>query len=305
MLTLSNLLTEQRNPRSMNLDEMTPLQIARTMNREDKRVIKAVRAVLPQVAKAIELGTTCLRDGGRIIYIGAGTSGRLGLLDAAECPPTFGVSPDTVVGVIAGGTDAASQAMEDAEDSPTLCQEDLERLRLSPRDLVIGLAASGRTPYVVHGLRYAQFLGCDTVAIACTENSEIGKGARVIIEMLTGPEVLTGSTRLKAGTAEKMVLNMISTGCMVGIGKTYENLMVDVGQSNEKLRARAHDIVLEATGCSEERASEALREADGHVKTAIVMILLGVTCAQANEALNRAQGRVRDALAEMTGGDAR
>ena len=300
MLELSKLTTEQRNPLTMDLDTMTPLQIAQAMNDEDERVVQAVRTVLPQVAEAIELGSSCLAGGGRIIYIGAGTSGRLGLLDASECPPTFGVSSDTVIGLIAGGPEAFQKAVEGAEDSATLCQEDLEGIGLTSHDLVIGLAASGRTPYVLHGLRYARSLGCATVAIACVRGSEIGRDARVAIEPVTGPEVLTGSTRLKAGTAQKMILNMISTGSMVSVGKSFHNLMVDVQQSNEKLRLRARNIVAEATGCTPEQADQALAEADGKAKTAIVMILLGVTCAQADRALKAANGRVRDALARTT-----
>ena len=297
MPELSELTTEQRNPRTMDLDVMTPLQVARAMNDEDERVVQAVRAVLPQVAAAIELGTSCLAQGGRIIYVGAGTSGRLGLLDASECPPTFGVSPDTVVGLIAGGPDAFLAAVEGAEDSTTACREDLERIGLAPCDLVVGLAASGRTPYVVHGLRYARSLGCVTVAIACVHDSEIGREAQVAIEPVTGPEVLTGSTRLKAGTAQKMILNMISTGSMVATGKAYHNLMVDVQQSNAKLVARARRIVVEATGCTADEAERALAEADGSAKVAIVMILLGASREEAERSLEAAHGRVRDALA--------
>ena len=300
MLELSKLTTEQRNPRTVDLDTMTPLQIAQTMNDEDEQVIQAVRDVLPEIAEAIELGASCLAHGGRIIYIGAGTSGRLGLLDASECPPTFGVSPDTVIGLIAGGSEAFHKAVEGAEDSTTLCQEDLEGIGLTSCDLVIGLAASGRTPYVVHGLRYARSLGCATVAIACVRDSEIGREAQVAIEPVTGPEVLTGSTRLKAGTAQKMILNTISTGSMVSVGKLFHNLMVDVQQSNAKLRSRARNIVVEATGCTPEQAEQALAEADGKAKTAIVMILLGVTCIQAERALREAHGRVRDALTRTT-----
>ena len=300
MLELSKLTTEQRNPRTVDLDTMTTLQIVQAMNDEDERVVQAVHAVLPQVAEAIGLGASCLARGGRIIYIGAGTSGRLGLLDASECPPTFGVSPDTVIGLIAGGPEAFQKAVEGAEDSTTHCQEDLEGIGLTSHDLVIGLAASGRTPYVLHGLRYARSLGCATVAIACVRDSEIGCEAQVAIEPVTGPEVLTGSTRLKAGTAQKMVLNMISTGSMVSVGKSFHNLMVDVQQSNEKLRSRARNIVVEATGCTPEQADQALVDADGKAKTAIVMILLGVTCAQAERALKAAHGRVRDALTGTT-----
>ena len=294
---LFTLPTEKRNPRTRDLDLMSPLQIAQVMNDEDRRVVAAVRDVLPQVAEAIELATACLKAGGRIIYLGAGTSGRLGMLDASECPPTFGVTENTVVGLIAGGHQALTRAVENAEDNTSLCKLDLERVGLTTHDLVVGLAASGRTPYVVHGLRLARSRGCATVAIACVRESLIGKEALVAIEPDTGAEVLTGSTRLKAGTAQKMILNMISTGSMVGAGKVYQNLMVDVQQSNEKLRVRARYIVGEATGCTEEQAEQALAQAHGHAKTAIVMLLLDVPCTEAADLLRKAGGRVRDAIA--------
>jgi N-acetylmuramic acid 6-phosphate etherase len=267
------------------------------MNEEDLRAVEAVGETLPQIAEAISLATACLRRGGRIVYVGAGTSGRLAMLDAAECPPTFGVSPNRIVCILAGGPQAFMRAVEGAEDSTTLCQKEFEQIGLSQDDLVIGLAASGRTPFVVHGLRYARSLGCDTVAIACVRHSKIGNEAEIAIEPLTGPEVLTGSTRLKAGTAQKLVLNMISTGAMVGLHKTFQNLMVDVKQTNEKLRDRARRIVVEATGCSAERAKQALEEASGSAKIAIVAILLGVSSEHAAQALDRTGGSVGAALA--------
>ena len=247
MLDLTALTTERRNPHTMNLDEMSPLEIAQTMNQEDEQAVLAVRKVLPEIATAITWATESLKAGGRIIYIGAGTSGRLGVLDAVECPPTFGVSPDTVVGIIAGGERAFTIAQEGVEDSPTLCEEDLKKKNLSSKDIVIGLAASGRTPYVISGLQYARSIGCKTVAIACNLHSQVGKAADLAIEPVPGPEVLTGSTRLKAGTVQKLILNMISTGSMVGIGKVYQNLMVDVQQTNEKLKVRAQNIVMDIT----------------------------------------------------------
>ena len=296
MIDLAKLSTEQRNPKTMNLDEMTPLEIAQVMNSEDSNVVAAIKEVLPEISRAIELATESLKKGGRIIYLGAGTSGRLGVLDAAECPPTFGVSPDMVVGLIAGGSSAFIKAVEGAEDSTTLCAEELKAINLSSKDIVIGLAASGRTPYVVHGLKYANSVGCETVAIACTKNSEIGKEAKLAIEPVTGPEVLTGSTRLKAGTAQKLILNMISTGSMVGIGKCYQNLMVDVQQTNEKLKVRAQNITMEATGCSREEAAKTLAEAKGEVKTAIIMILLKLDYQAAKEKLKASKGKVRTAI---------
>jgi N-acetylmuramic acid 6-phosphate etherase len=255
-----------------------------------------VNEVLPEIAKAIELATESLKSGGRLIYIGAGTSGRLGVLDAAECPPTFGVSDQMVVGLIAGGKEAFLKAIEGAEDSHTLCQQELEAIQLSDRDTVVGLAASGRTPYVIYGLRYANSIGANTIAIACNKDSEISKEAKVAIEPVVGPEVLTGSTRLKSGTAQKMILNMISTGSMIGIGKVYKNLMVDVQQTNEKLIVRAQNITMEATGCSREEAEEALRQADGSVKLAVVMILKNCSVEEAQKSLEESQGKVREAL---------
>lgn len=298
MTELSGLTTEHRNPNTMNLDRMSALEIARVMNLEDENTVRAVREVLPRIAEAIRLGTESLEKGGRIIYLGAGTSGRLGVLDAAECPPTFGVPEGRVIGLIAGGERAILKAVEGAEDSPDLCRQDLETIGLEKRDLVIGLAASGRTPYVIYGLRYADQIGCHTVSIACTKDSEIGKEAGLAIEAVTGPEILTGSTRLKAGTAQKMILNMISTGSMVGIGRVYQNLMVDVQKTNEKLKARALNILIEATGCSKEKAAEVLKEAEGEVKTAIVMIILGISCEEARKRLAAVNGRVGAAIEE-------
>ena len=298
MTELSGLTTEHRNPNTMNLDRMSALEIARVMNLEDENTVRAVKEVLPRIAEAIRLGTESLEKGGRIIYLGAGTSGRLGVLDAAECPPTFGVPEGRVIGLIAGGERAILKAVEGAEDSPDLCRQDLETIGLEKRDLVIGLAASGRTPYVIYGLRYADQIGCHTVSIACTKDSEIGKEAGLAIEAVTGPEILTGSTRLKAGTAQKMILNMISTGSMVGIGRVYQNLMVDVQKTNEKLKARALNILIEATGCSKEKAAEVLKEAEGEVKTAIVMIILGISCEEARKRLAAVNGRVGAAIEE-------
>ena len=258
MLDLTKFTTEQRNQRSMDLDTMTSLQIVTTMNDEDLRAVQSVTKVLPQVATAIDWAAEALERGGRVFYMGAGTSGRLGVLDASECPPTFGVSPDLVVGLIAGGETAFIKAVEGAEDSEELGASDLRERGLSDKDLVVGLAASGRTPYVVGGLAYAKATGCKTIAIACNQGSKIGESADLAIEPVPGPEVLTGSTRLKAGTVQKLILNMISTGAMVKIGKVYQNLMVDVQQTNEKLVVRGQNIVMEATGCTRERAVQAL-----------------------------------------------
>ena len=280
----------------MNLDEMSPLQLVSVMNQEDLHVVSAVKAVLPQVATAVQWAKETLEAGGRLIYFGAGTSGRLGVLDAVECPPTFGVSSDVVVGLIAGGERAFVRAVEGAEDDPELCKKELLAINLKESDLVVGLAASGRTPYVIGGLRYAKEIGCRTVAIACNKDSAIGKEADLAIEPTPGPEVLTGSTRLKAGTAQKMILNMISTGSMVGIGKAYQNLMVDVQQTNNKLVVRVQNITMAATGCTREEAAAALHEANGSAKVAIVMLLTKVSAKEAQNQLDAAQGHVRDAL---------
>lgn len=298
MVDISGLSTEKRNDRTMELDEMTPYQIISIMNEEDHKVVEAVRQALPQIEKTIQWTTAGLRAGGRIIYIGAGTSGRIGILDAVECPPTFGVSYNVVVGIIAGGQDAFVKAREGAEDDPELGKKDLQEHRLTEKDVVIGLAASGRTPYVIGALKYARELGCRTVSISNNGHSPISREAELAIELLTGPEVLTGSTRLKAGTAEKMVLNMISTASMVGIGKVYQNLMVDVRQSNEKLVTRSENIVMEAVGCSREEARQNLEEAGGRTKLAITKMLLGCDVGTARESLEQAGGKVKIAVAK-------
>lgn len=299
MEDISELSTEKRNMRTMKLDEMTPYQIISIMNEEDHNVVEAVHQALPQIEKTIQWTTQSLQSGGRILYIGAGTSGRIGILDAVECPPTFGVSYNMVVGVIAGGQEAFVKAKEGAEDDPELGKKDLQDHQLTVKDVVIGLAASGRTPYVIGALRYARELGCKTVAISNNKEAPISAEADLAIELLTGPEVLTGSTRLKAGTAEKMVLNMISTASMVGIGKVYENLMVDVRQSNEKLVIRSENIVMEAVGCTREEARKNLKEVDGKTKLAITKMLLGCDAVTAGESLKQAGGKVKAAISKQ------
>ena len=296
MIDLTKLVTETRNPNTMELDQMTPLELVSVMNQEDLNVVAGVKEALPQVAQAIEWAVSSLEAGGRIVYFGAGTSGRLGVLDAVECPPTFGVSPDVVVGLIAGGEKAFVRAVEGAEDSLELCEEEFKKIGLNKNDIAIGIAASGRTPYVIGGLRYARSLGCKTVAIACNKGSEVGKEADLAIEPSCGPEVLTGSTRLKSGTAQKMILNMISTGSMVGVGKAYQNLMVDVQQTNKKLVVRAQNITMAATGCTREEAAQALDQAEGNAKLAIVMLLTQMPVDEAKVKLEAAHGHVRGAL---------
>ena len=281
----------------MELDSMTPLEIVTAMNREDARVPESIRPQLPNIARCVAWATEAIRSGGRLIYMGAGTSGRLGVLDAVECPPTFGVSPDVVVGLIAGGERAFVRAVEGAEDSRELGKADLEAIGLTQKDLVVGIAASGRTPYVLGGLAYANSLGCKTAAISCNPGSAVGQEAGLAIEVAPGPECLTGSTRLKAGTAQKLILNMISTATMVGCGKAYSNLMVDVMQTNEKLVVRAQNIVMEATGVSRDSAKEAIAQAGGSCKLAVTMILADCTVEEAKERLERCGGSVRQAIA--------
>lgn len=293
MIDLKKFSTEKRNPNTMSLDTMTPLEIVSIMNQEDSNVITAVNSQLEKVAEVVSWATDSLYRGGRIIYMGAGTSGRLGVMDAVECPPTFGVDFNTVVGLIAGGEQAFIKAQEGAEDSQELGRKDLVNIDLNENDIVIGIAASGRTPYVIGGLVYAKEVGCKTATVSCNENAEIGTYADISIEAVVGPEVLTGSTRLKAGTAQKMILNMISTGAMIGYGKAYDNLMVDVKQSNDKLVVRAQNIVMEATGASREIAKETLEKSNDSVKIAIVMIMFDVEYDEATSLLEEAKGHIK------------
>jgi len=298
MINLATYTTEKRNRDTMNLDNMSSVEIAMIANREDENVVKAVRSVIPQIADTIDMAATALEQQGRLIYIGAGTSGRLGVLDASECPPTFGVSDELITGIIAGGKEALFHAVEGAEHSKILAEQELKKLELTKRDMVIGLSASGRTPYVLYGLKYASSIGCKTAAIACNKDSVIGKEADVSIEPVTGPEILTGSTRLKAGTAQKMILNMISTGSMVKIGKVYENLMVDLQNTNEKLTVRTENIVMSATSADRETARRLLKEADGSAKLAITMFILDKPAHEARGILKSTQGSIRKAIKE-------
>ena len=295
-LNLKNMSTETRNQNTMDLDIMTPLEVVTVMNNEDAKVPEAIKPALPNIAQCVTWAIESIEAGGRIIYMGAGTSGRLGVLDAVECPPTFGVAPEVVVGLIAGGEKAFVKAVEGAEDSRELGHDDLVNINLEKRDIVIGIAASGRTPYVLGGLAYAKEVGCHTVAISCNPGSAIGQAAELAIEVVPGPECLTGSTRLKSGTCQKLILNMISTATMVGCGKAYQNLMVDVMQTNEKLVVRAQNIVMEATGCDRETAAEKIAIAGGNAKTAITMILADCGLEEAKARLEKAKGHVREAI---------
>lgn len=290
------LITEQRNQASERLDEMSVEEILYLMNQEDRRVTEAVAQALPQIAEAVGLMVGAWRSGGRWIYVGAGTSGRIAALDAAECQPTFGVPPDRVVALIAGGEAALTRSVEGAEDDLSAAVKDLEDSGLDPGDIVVGLAASGRTPYVVAAVRHASELGCATVGISNNSGSELGAAADVCIELITGAEVLTGSTRLKAGTSEKLVLNMLSTAAFIRLDKVYENFMVDLQAGNEKLRDRSRRIVREAAGVTEDEAGELLRLSDGSVKVAVVMGKARVQADAARELLTAAGGNVRRAL---------
>lgn len=290
--------TEQRNSASMQLDEMSIEEMAQLMNKEDQGVPIAIEKVLPDLTPLIEAVVESFEKDGRLIYIGAGTSGRLGILDAVECVPTFGTSPEQVIGVIAGGETAIKDAVEGAEDSKEFAVEDLKALNLTDKDIVVGIAASGRTPYVIGALEYANKIGAKTGAISNNQNTKVSALADFPVEVVSGPEILTGSTRLKAGTAQKLVLNMISTISMVKIGKVYENLMVDVLATNEKLVDRAKRIIVEATGVEYEEAERVFEEAES-VKLAIVMILSGASKEDASKALADANGFVRDSIQNL------
>ena len=291
--TLSTLITEQRNPNSMHVDSLSALEIVQLMNEEDKQVPLAIEKCLPQIAQAVECIVAAFQQGGRLVYIGAGTSGRLGVLDASECPPTFGVSPEMVKGIIAGGECALRHPIEGAEDSKTQAEVDLQTIQFSSKDVLVGIAASGRTPYVIGALEYAKSLGSVTVSIASNPNSAMANIVDIAIDTVVGPEVLTGSSRLKSGTAQKLVLNMLTTASMILMGKCYQNLMVDVQASNEKLKARAIRIVMQATDCDKALAEETLKQADQNAKLAIMMILSGLDRAQAEALLEKHHGKLQ------------
>ena len=294
--TLSTLITEQRNPNSMHVDSLSALEIVQLMNKEDKQVPLAIEKCLPQIAQAVECIVAAFQQGGRLVYIGAGTSGRLGVLDASECPPTFGVSPEMVKGIIAGGEHALRHPIEGAEDSKAQAVVDLQTIHFSSKDVLVGIAASGRTPYVIGALEYAKSLGSATVSIASNPNSAMANIVDIAIDTVVGPEVLTGSSRLKSGTAQKLVLNMLTTASMILMGKCYQNLMVDVQASNEKLKARAIRIVMQATDCDKALAEETLKLADQNAKLAIMMILSGLDRAQAEALLEKHQSKLQLAL---------
>jgi N-acetylmuramic acid 6-phosphate etherase len=298
---LASLTTEAFRPELADIDRLPTLDIARLMNGEDATVPAAVAAQLPRIAAAIDAVAARMERGGRLIYAGAGTAGRLGVLDASECPPTFNTDPAQVVGLIAGGPEAMVTSVEGAEDSGELARRDLDALRLTPDDTVVGVSASGRTPYAVGAVRHARALGALTIGLACNEHSALAAAAEHGIEVVVGPELITGSTRLKAGTAQKLVLNMLSTITMIRLGKTYGNLMVDVRASNDKLRARSRRIVSLATGASDDEIEKALTESGGEVKNAILSLLTGVDAPTAARLLQESDGHLRAALGEAAG----
>lgn len=295
-INLSQMVTESRNPASSQIDTLPTLGMLAVINSEDQKVPLAVAATLPEIARVVDLVVEAFACGGRLIYCGAGTSGRLGILDASECPPTYGTPREQVVGLIAGGHAAILQAVENAEDNPQMGEQDLRNLGFNARDVLVGIAASGRTPYVLGAMAYARSVGATAVAISCNPNSAMSQAADIAIEPVVGPEVVTGSSRMKAGTAQKLILNMITTGAMIRSGKVYSNLMVDVEATNAKLIQRQVNIVVEATECSPEEAEEALNQCQRHCKTAIVMILGGLSAPEASAVLSKNKGFIRQAL---------
>ncbi|GAA0812596.1 N-acetylmuramic acid 6-phosphate etherase [Colwellia asteriadis] len=298
---LDSLVSEGRNPATMDIDLLDTSTLLSRINNEDQKVALAVQAVLPQITLAVDAIVSAFSQGGRLIFIGAGTSGRLGVLDAVECVPTFSVSDQQVVGIIAGGEKAIFKAVEGAEDSTSLVLDDLKNINLNAKDVLVGLAASGRTPYVLSGLAYAKSLAVTTVGIACSPDTPVLSQADIAICPVVGPEVLTGSTRLKSATAQKMVLNMLTTASMIKSGKSYQNLMVDVNASNEKLYARAIRIVMQATGCDYDTGKAALVQADNSAKLAILLVETGIDAEQGQRLLAQNDGFLRLAINEALG----
>ena len=295
-IDLTQLPTENRNPNSEKIDTLSTLDMLKVINNEDQKVAIAVQKTLPEIAKVVDIVTQAFQKGGRLIYCGAGTSGRLGILDASECPPTFGVDPQQVIGLIAGGHKAILQAVENAEDNAELGAHDLQAINMNNKDVLVGIAASGRTPYVIGAMTYALSIGASVAALSCNPQSPMSKLAQISIAPIIGPEILTGSSRMKAGSAQKLVLNMISTGAMIRSGKVFSNLMVDVETTNSKLVQRQKNIVMAATDCSEDQATEMLKQTGNHCKTAILMILGDLDVQSARQKLNEHNGFIRHAL---------
>ena len=295
-MDLNSIKTEQRNSRTAQIDTMSTLSMVKLINEEDKKVAVAVGDEAEHIAQAVDVIAAQLKQGGRLVYSGCGTSGRLGILDAVECPPTYSTDPGEVIGLIAGGNEAIFRAKEGAEDDEALGAEDLKKIDFGSKDVLVGIAASGRTPYVLGAMNYAKEQGAHVIGISCNPGSQVEKTAEIAITPTPGPEVVTGSTRMKRGTAQKMVLNMLSTGAMIKLGKVYGNLMVDVKPSNEKLIRRCVTIVCSAAECTEEEAAAALKQCGYHPKVAIVMILRDVDAETANRLLEEAGGRIAKVL---------
>ncbi len=289
-IDLSSMITETRNPASVEIDQLPTLEMLRVINQEDQQVALAVSQLLPEITRAVDAIAAAFGKGGRLVYIGAGTSGRLGILDASECPPTYGVSAEQVVGLIAGGHKAILQAVENAEDDAELGAQDLKNIQFCANDVLVGIAASGRTPYVLGAMTHASAVGAAVCSISCNPGSPLARAADISMVAVVGPEIVTGSSRMKAGTAQKLILNMLSTGAMIRTGKVYGNLMVDVEATNAKLVERQKRIVMEATDCERAVAERALAQADNHCKTAIVMILAGLTADEARTRLQSSNG---------------
>ncbi len=298
-IDLTTLVTESRNVASENIDMLSTIDMLKVINQEDQKVALAVETIIPEIAKVVDLIAEAFQSGGRLIYTGAGTSGRLGILDASECPPTYGSDPDLVIGLIAGGHKAILKAVENAEDNEELGATDLQQIGFNHKDILVGIAASGRTPYVIGSMNYAKSVGAKVAALSCNANSPMADIADINITPIVGAEVVTGSSRMKAGTAQKLVLNMLTTGAMIRTGKVFGNLMVDVEATNAKLIQRQKNIVVEATGCSESQAAEALTQCNNHCKTAILMILLNINADLAAAKLSKHHGFIRHALLDQ------
>ncbi|WP_434139818.1 N-acetylmuramic acid 6-phosphate etherase [Photobacterium leiognathi] len=298
-IDLTTLVTESRNVASENIDMLSTIDMLKVINQEDQKVALAVEAIIPEIAKVVDFISEAFQSGGRLIYTGAGTSGRLGILDASECPPTYGSDPDLVIGLIAGGHKAILKAVENAEDNVELGATDLQQIGFNHKDVLVGIAASGRTPYVIGSMNYAKSVGAKVAALSCNANSPMAEIADINITPIVGAEVVTGSSRMKAGTAQKLVLNMLTTGAMIRTGKVFGNLMVDVEATNAKLIQRQKNIVVEATGCSESQAAEALTQCNNHCKTAILMILLNINADLAAAKLSKHHGFIRHALLDQ------
>ncbi|RWR03077.1 N-acetylmuramic acid-6-phosphate etherase [[Pantoea] beijingensis] len=295
-IDLTKMITEGRNPASEHIDELSTEAMLQVINQEDKKVAPAVEAILPEIARTVDAIAAAFRQGGRLIYSGAGTSGRLGILDASECPPTYGTPREQVMALIAGGQTAILQAVENAEDSREMGVGDLQAINFNDKDILVGIAASGRTPYVIAALNYARQIGATTAALTCNPDSEMAQIADIALTPVVGPEVITGSSRMKAGTAQKLVLNMLTTGAMIRSGKVYGNLMVDVEATNKKLIQRQVNIIIQATDCDEVEAQKALKASGNHCKTAIVMVLAGLSVDEARALLANNGGFIRQAL---------